>query len=89
MLDKSKFRRTLPPLPPPMRINGRALYRDSAVAHAINCLEARARGLPDPEYTPRPDDVLINATEVARRLGVSRRTIGLYMKMNEKQAAEQ
>jgi hypothetical protein len=67
-------------LPDSFPINGRRYFKRSDIEHLKRCLIARAQGLPEPPYSPPNVEEFVNASTVARELGVAPRTMARRIK---------
>lgn len=61
-------------LPPSFEMNGRRFFKRSEIEHLKESLVARALVRPTPEYKKPEAESFVNATQVARELGIARRT---------------
>ena len=66
-----------PELPAPLDMSGRLYFQRSVIEHYKQSLIAWASGAQDPPvYIPPAVEEFVTAEQVARELGVTRRTIG-------------
>jgi hypothetical protein len=68
------FERLSLELPVSFQLNGRRFFKRSEIEHLKETLISRALGRSAPEYVKPETESFVNATQVARELGIARRT---------------
>jgi len=75
-------------LPASFPLNHRRYFKRSEIEHLKRTLIAKATGAPLPAYEQPDAEAFVNASQVARELGISRRTMARRIAEAEARMAE-